>query len=78
MISSAFTKLANKTHGFSYQQTMIRIKDPKPTLDYYSKHFGMTVVAQRHFPDWKFSLYFMATYPEGHKLPFEPESDEAF
>jgi lactoylglutathione lyase len=38
----------------------------------------MTLVACKHFPQWKFSLYFLATHPQGHKLPFEPESDEAF
>jgi lactoylglutathione lyase len=57
---------------------MIRIKDPKPTLDFYINHFGMKLVAQRHFPQWKFSLYFLASFPDGHTLPFEPESDEAF
>jgi lactoylglutathione lyase len=41
----SFTRSANKTNGFSFQQTMLRVKDPKPTLDFYSKHFGMTLVA---------------------------------
>lgn len=78
METSTFTRVAQPHNGFSYQQTMIRIKDPKPTLEFYGKHFGMTLVAFRHFPKWNFSLYFMATHPEGHKLPFEPDSDEAF
>jgi len=36
------------------------------------------LVAARHFPQWKFSLYFLGTFPEGKSFPFEPESDEAF
>ena len=71
-------RIARPTKGFSYQQTMIRVKDPKPTLDYYTKHFGMKIVAQRHFVQWKFSLYFLGSFPDDHVLPFEPESNEAF
>jgi lactoylglutathione lyase len=43
-------RLANPTRGFSFQQTMIRIKDPAHTIPYYEKHFGMTLIARRHFP----------------------------
>jgi hypothetical protein len=37
----------------------------------------MTVIAERHFPQWKFSLFFLASLPKGTILPFEPNSDEA-
>jgi len=30
-----FTRVAKPSKGYSYQQTMIRIKDPKPTLEFY-------------------------------------------
>lgn len=73
-----FSRLAKAGTGYSYQQTMMRIKCPKRSLEYYQTHFGMQLVAARHFPQWKFSLYFLGTFPEGHKFPFEPESDEAF
>jgi lactoylglutathione lyase len=57
---------------------MMRIKDPQVSMEYYSKHFGMQLVAEKHFPEWKFSLYFMGSFPEGHTFPFDPKSDEAF
>jgi lactoylglutathione lyase len=55
---------------------MLRIKDPKPTLDFYTKHFGMTLVDKKSFPDYKFDLYFLATLPDGMKVP-EPGTKEA-
>jgi lactoylglutathione lyase len=58
---------------------MLRIKDPKLTLDYYQTHFKMVLIAQKHFPQWKFSLFFLASVPDGFTLPYEDtESDEAF
>ena len=32
------------------QQTMMRIKDPKATLDFYIKVLGFHLVSQKHFP----------------------------
>jgi lactoylglutathione lyase len=34
----------------SFQQTMIRIKDPALTVPFYEKVFGLTLVAKRDFP----------------------------
>ena len=56
---------------------MYRIKDPSLSIPFYTKHFEMTCIAERHFPQWKFSLYFMASLPKGTVLPFAPDSDEA-
>jgi len=55
-------------------QTMLRIKDPKKSIPFYEKWFGMTLIVSRHFGD--FSLYFMVTLPEGHTAP-EPDSPAA-
>ena len=43
----------------SFQQTMLRIKDPTKSVPFYEKHFGMKLVHKYDFPQWKFSLYFM-------------------
>jgi len=58
---------------FNLSQTMIRVKDPKKSLDFYEKILGMTVVRDLHFPKERgdFSLYFLA-----HLNP-KQKSDEA-
>ena len=43
----------------SFQQTMLRVKDPKKSLQFYGFHFGMRLVHKYDFPQWKFSLYFL-------------------
>jgi len=60
----------------SFQQTMLRVKDPKKSLAFYTEIMGMTLVNEKHFEQGKFSLYFLGTFPEGTKLP-EPTSPEA-
>jgi lactoylglutathione lyase len=48
-----------KRAGAWFQQTMIRIKDPKVSVPFYEKHFGMKLIHQYDFPEWKFSVYFL-------------------
>ena len=43
---------------WKFNHTMLRIKDPKKSLDYY-KLLGLTVINQLQFPDAKFDLYFL-------------------
>ncbi|XP_059659307.1 lactoylglutathione lyase isoform X4 [Cornus florida] len=47
------------TKGYIMQQTMYRIKDPKVSLDFYSRVLGMSLLKRLDFPEMKFSLYFM-------------------
>lgn len=47
------------TKDFIMQQTMYRIKDPKRSLEFYTKVMGMTLLERFDFPSMKFSLYFM-------------------
>ncbi|KAK4709255.1 hypothetical protein R3W88_030180 [Solanum pinnatisectum] len=47
------------TKGYFLQQTMFRIKDPKVSLEFYSKVLGMSLLKRLDFPEMKFSLYFM-------------------
>merc|ERR1711934_667322 len=42
-----------------FQQTMLRIKDPKVSVPFYEKHFGMKLVHNYDYPQWNFSLYFL-------------------
>jgi len=57
---------------FALAQTMLRVKDPKASVDFYTKHLGMTLVRESHFDS--FSLYFLATLPDGVEVP-DPSSE---
>ena len=48
------------TEGFVFNQTMLRIKDPARSLDFYTRVMGMTLVRKLDFPEMQFSLYFLA------------------
>ncbi|MFN3881624.1 MAG: lactoylglutathione lyase [Nitrincola lacisaponensis] len=48
------------TEGFVFNQTMLRIKDPATSLDFYTRVMGMTLVRRLDFPEMQFSLYFLA------------------
>lgn len=62
-----------KKYNVTWQQTMLRIYNPKETVEFYEKHFGMVTLHTYHFDDMKFSLYFLITPPydeeERKKLP---------
>ena len=40
------TEVAGKP---SFQQTMLRVKDPKKSLAFYTEIMGMTLVNEKHF-----------------------------
>jgi lactoylglutathione lyase len=61
----------------TWQQTMLRIKDPKKTLPFYTDFLGFTLIDKFDFPQWKLSLYFLTTLPEGEKYELTPGSQEA-
>eukprot|EP00762_Andalucia_godoyi_P005144 ANDGO_04017.mRNA.1 Lactoylglutathione lyase len=63
----------SETQKYVFNQTMIRVKDPEPSLAFYSGVLGMRLVRKLDFPEMKFSLYFLgmissseaATCPQG-------------
>ena len=61
----------------TWQQTMLRIKDPEKTLPFYTDLLGFTLVDKFDFPQWEFSLYFLTTLPEGEKYELTPGTKEA-
>ena len=40
-------------------QTMLRIRDPAPSLDFYTRALGMTLLAKLEFAEMAFTLYFL-------------------
>lgn len=58
-----------QTRGFTLNHSMLRVKDPKVALDFYSRVLGMRVLRKLDFPEMKFSLYFLHRPPEGEAPP---------
>jgi len=61
----------------SWQQTMLRVKDPKKSLEFYKNIFGMTLIDKFSFPEMKFDIYFLETIKEGTTYDHEPGTPEA-
>jgi len=59
---------------YTLAQTMLRVKDPRKSIPFYTEKLGMTVVRESHFGD--FSLFFLASLPQG-TVPPDPTSDQA-
>ncbi|BBH05018.1 lactoylglutathione lyase family protein / glyoxalase I family protein [Prunus dulcis] len=59
------------TKSYFMQQTMFRIKDPKASLDFYSRVLGMSLLKRLDFPEMKFSLYFLG-YEDPAWAPTNP------
>ena len=48
-------------YKYNFSQTMLRIRDPQKSLAFYRDKLGMKLVRESHYPDAKFSLYFLAS-----------------
>ena len=62
--------------SMTLNQTMIRVKDPKVSIDFYMNLFQMTLINERHFSD--FSLYYLVTLPNGTTTVPSPTSKEGY
>ncbi|KAH0452436.1 hypothetical protein IEQ34_019735 [Dendrobium chrysotoxum] len=60
------------TKEYFLQQTMLRVKDPKTSLDFYSRVLGMSLLKRLDFPEMKFSLYFLG-YEDTASAPADPK-----
>mmetsp|Transcript_38122 Transcript_38122/g.43522 ORF Transcript_38122/g.43522 Transcript_38122/m.43522 type:complete len:252 (+) Transcript_38122:56-811(+) len=49
-----------ETKDYIMQQTMIRVKDPMKSLEFYCDVLGFRLVMYREFPQWEFNVYFVA------------------
>ena len=55
----ASEELDIETQSYVFNQTMLRIKDPKISLDFYTRVIGMKLYKKLDFPEMKFTLYFL-------------------
>ncbi|WP_299236695.1 lactoylglutathione lyase [uncultured Halomonas sp.] len=59
----------SETEGFRLNHTMLRIKDPEASLEFYTRVFGMRVLRRLDFEAMQFSLYFLARPEAGESVP---------
>lgn len=61
----------------TWQQTMLRIRDPAKSIPFYTDLLGFTHIDTFDFPQYDFSLYFLTTLPEGETYTLTPGTQEA-
>ena len=62
-------QVPTETHGFVFNHTMLRVKDIRASLDFYTRVLGFQLIDQRDFAEAQFSLYFLAYVPAGVQVP---------
>ncbi len=63
-----------ETEGYVFNQTMMRIKEPERSMDFYTRVLGMRLVRKLDFPEMKFTLYFLG-YLDDKQAQFVPNDD---
>lgn len=63
------TEVPVETQGFVLNHTMLRMRDPVCSLDFYTRVMGMRLLRKLDFPEMKFSLYFLARVEAGEVVP---------
>ena len=67
-------EVEEETQSYIFNQTMLRIKDPLISLDFYTRIIGMNLYRKLAFPDMEFTLYFLGLERDlqDKNVPFEP------
>ncbi len=59
------------SQGFVLNHSMLRVRDPQPALDFYTRVMGMRLLRKLDFPEMSFSLYFLHRPDAGGSPPEE-------
>ncbi|KAM9477398.1 lactoylglutathione lyase [Clarias gariepinus] len=65
------------TKDFMMQQTMLRVKDPIKSLDFYTRILGMTLLQKFDFPSMRFTLYFLG-FEDKKEIPTDVKERTAW
>ncbi len=65
------------TQQYIFNHTMLRVRDPKISLDFYSRVLGMKLLRKVDFNEWKFSLYFLAMVSDEKSIPQTSDEDRS-
>ena len=57
--AGTYEEVDQETQSYVFNQTMLRIKDPKISLDFYKRIIGMKLYRKIDFPDMQCTLYFL-------------------
>ena len=57
------------TRDFVFNHTMLRVKDPRASLDFYTRVLGFTLARKVDFEQAKFSLYFLVLVGDAGDIP---------
>jgi len=60
-----------ETSGFVFNHTMLRVKDPQASLDFYTRVLGFTLVRTLDHAEAGFSLYFLVLAEQTDAIPHD-------
>lgn len=67
--------ISAQTTGYTFNHTMLRVKDPAKSLAFYTGVLGMTLLAVKKFPAMGFDLYFLAKLTESERENLPASAD---